>query len=46
MPVIGKKAFPAVVPIGILAKAALMLWLLIKGVDEERWTQKALSHSI
>jgi hypothetical protein len=26
--------------IGIVAEASLMLWLLVKGVDEERWKQQ------
>jgi hypothetical protein len=46
IPGIGKVAYPAVVPIGILAEAVLMLWLLIKGVDEERWKQRALGRFI
>jgi hypothetical protein len=28
--------------IGILAEASLMLWLLVKGVNEERWKQQAM----
>jgi hypothetical protein len=28
--------------IGILAEASLMLWLLVKGVNEERWKQQAI----
>jgi hypothetical protein len=46
LPVIGKVVFPFVVPLGIVAEAALMLWLLIKGVNEDRWKQKVRAHSI
>jgi len=28
--------------VGILAEASLMLWLLVKGVNEERWKQQAM----
>ena len=42
LPVIAKAAFVYVAPLGIIAEAALMLWLLIKGVNEERWKQAAL----
>ena len=28
--------------IGIVAEASLMLWLLVKGVDEGRWKQQAM----
>jgi hypothetical protein len=28
--------------IGILAEASLMLWLLVKGVNEERWKEQAM----
>jgi hypothetical protein len=45
LPEIGKAAFPLVVPVGILAEAALMLWLLIKGVREDRWKEMALAYS-
>jgi hypothetical protein len=27
--------------LGILAEASLMLWLLVKGVDERRWQEQA-----
>jgi hypothetical protein len=30
-----------VIPLGFLAELALMLWLLLKGVDEERWRATA-----
>jgi len=45
LPEIGKAAFPLVVPVSILAEAALMLWLLIKGVREDRWKEMALAYS-
>lgn len=41
LPLIAKTAFTYVAPLGIIAEAALMLWLLIKGVNEERWKQEA-----
>jgi hypothetical protein len=28
--------------VGILAEASLMLWLLVKGVNEQRWKQQAM----
>jgi len=34
---LAKPIFPYVAALGILAEAALMLWLLIKGVNEEHW---------
>ena len=46
LPRLAKPVFPYVAGLGIVAEAALMLWLLIKGVDEERWKQKALAHSL
>ena len=45
LPVVGKVAFPAVVPVGIVAEAALMLWLLIKGVNEDQWKRMALGET-
>jgi hypothetical protein len=45
LPSLAKPIFPFVAALGVIAEAALMLWLLIKGVNEERWKQKALAHS-
>jgi Domain of unknown function (DUF4386) len=45
IPPLSKPIFPFVAVIGIVAEAALMLWLLIKGVNQERWKQKVIAHS-
>jgi hypothetical protein len=40
-PPLGLRLFPAVAGIGILGSMASILWLLIKGVNEERWHERA-----
>jgi hypothetical protein len=37
IPVVALHAKAFIFPLGFLAEFALMLWLLLKGVDEERW---------
>lgn len=38
IPAVAQHAKVVILPLGFLAELALMLWLLIKGVNEERWT--------
>jgi Domain of unknown function (DUF4386) len=45
LPSLAKPIFPYVAATGIVAEAALMLWLLIKGVNEERWKRMAAQSS-
>jgi len=45
MPALAKPVFPYVAALGIVAEAAVMLWLLIKGINEYLWKQKALVRS-
>ena len=45
LPQLATPIFPYVAALGIIAEAALMLWLLIKGINEDLWKQQALSHS-
>lgn len=39
-PVLARQFLPPIEIVGILAEAALMLWLLVKGVNVERWKEK------
>jgi hypothetical protein len=32
---------PAIQILGFVAEAVLMLWLLVMGMDEQRWKQRA-----
>lgn len=41
IPRIAKHSAVPIQALGILAEASLMLWLLVKGVDEQRWKQQA-----
>jgi hypothetical protein len=36
-PDLGARLAPLILPIAVLAEAALALWLLVKGVNVERW---------
>lgn len=40
-PTLGYKAFAIIAPLGLLGSAAMILWLLIFGVNEERWKEQA-----
>ena len=40
-PSLGTRAFPIVAGVGILGAIATILWLLIAGVNEERWKEQA-----
>jgi Domain of unknown function (DUF4386) len=40
-PTLGYRLFPYLAPFGFLVAVALILWLLVAGVDEERWKEQA-----
>jgi len=40
-PPFGYRLFPLTAGLGLIASAAVILWLLIKGVDEARWREQA-----
>jgi hypothetical protein len=40
-PPLANRAYPYVVTVGLLGAAAQILWLLVIGVDEERWKDQA-----
>ena len=41
-PALAKELFPWNLAPGIIGEGALTLWLVVKGVDEERWRQQVL----
>jgi hypothetical protein len=41
IPAVARHAKLVVIPFGFLAELALMLWLLVKGVDEKQWRDPA-----
>jgi hypothetical protein len=45
IPIVARYAKAIILPLGFLAELALMLWLLIRGVDETRWAAKELARS-
>jgi Na+-driven multidrug efflux pump len=40
-PPLGYRLFPYIAPLGLLGAALLLLWLLIFGVNEQRWKEQA-----
>lgn len=40
-PPLGYRVFPIIALLGLLGSAAKILWLLVKGVNEERWKEQA-----
>ena len=40
-PPLGYRLFPYVAAFGLLGASALILWLIVKGVDEQRWKEQA-----
>jgi len=38
---LGYRLFPYVALVGLLGAAALILWLLVVGVNEQRWKEQA-----
>jgi len=43
VPPLARAAFPYLVGVGLPAEVSLTLWLLIKGVNEERWREQAVT---
>lgn len=43
VPPLARAVFPYVVGVGLVAEVSLALWLLIKGVNAERWQEQALA---
>ena len=44
-PPLGYSSFMFLAPIGLLSSAAMIFWLLVFGVNEEKWQQQASSHA-
>jgi hypothetical protein len=42
-PPLGYRLFPYVALLGLLGAAALIVWLLVFGVNEQRWKEQALA---
>lgn len=40
-PAFGARLFPFIVPAALLGEGSLTLWLIVKGVNAERWNQQA-----
>jgi hypothetical protein len=40
-PTLGNRVFPYTAAFGFLGAAAMILWLLIVGVNEQRWKEQA-----
>jgi len=42
-PTLGYRVFPIVALVGLLASAAMITWLLVFGVNEQRWRERAMT---
>ena len=42
-PTFGYRLFPIVALVGLLASAAMITWLLVFGVNEQRWSERAMT---
>lgn len=42
-PSLGYRLFPIVAAVGLLGSAAMILWLLVFGVNEQRWKERAMA---
>lgn len=40
-PPIGNAIFPVIIAFGVIGELPLLLWMLIRGVDNEKWRQRA-----
>jgi hypothetical protein len=44
-PPLGSRVFTYAAPVGLLSVVVMILWLLIRGVDEDKWRQRAATAS-
>jgi hypothetical protein len=44
-PPLGSHVFTFAAPVGLLGVVIMILWLLIRGVDEDKWRSKAAAAS-
>lgn len=44
-PALGSRLFPYILVIGVLGSVLQILWLLVKGVNVERWNERALANA-
>jgi len=44
-PPLGSRVFTFAAPVGLLSSVAMILWLVIRGVDEAKWRQRAATKS-
>ena len=44
-PPLGSRVFTFAAPVGLLSVVVMILWLLIRGVDEDKWRSRAATAS-